>query len=233
MLVDAFAVLGLEYGPVDQAVLAGRMRELAKQHHPDKSPDNPTLFGELTGVAALLRDDDYVSTMAGAVEQAKIELARAGGAPAGGAGKRLRDRVREVLFEIDFARRPRPGADDAAAPDQQQPSPAKTTRNRHGEARRRRKRGLGGGGGDGGHFRRPADPTAPTEWLFVANTGPRLGVSAAELQHELGQRGTGVVEVVAPSPTAAFVYARFPSPQAAAVAKQRFDRRCGACLEGA
>eukprot|EP01051_Picozoa_sp_SAG22_P025265 SAG22_NODE_7402_length_743_cov_0.989130_1_plen_195_part_10 len=100
----------------------------------------------------------------------------------------------------------------------------------------RGKRGRRGGPqSGGGTFGRPEDPLQPTRHLYLANTGPRFGLAAADLQTELNRRfaaaagGDGsapaVLKVTVVQPKLPFVYASFATVALAVAAKKGLDRR--------
>ena len=100
---------------------------------------------------------------------------------------------------------------------------------------RRRAREQGKGKGT---FGRPADWTVPTRHLYVANTGPKFGVSAGDLMVHLnkllagtcgnlesGKNSCAVQRVTVVKPTLPFVYVTFHSIDLAVQARRSLDRR--------
>ena len=73
--------------------------------------------------------------------------------------------------------------------------------------------------GDLARFYRPVACDAPSPTLFVGNTGPALGISAAAIAAHFESFGQNHVDV--PDPAKSFVFVTFDSEQEAAAAKRQ------------
>lgn len=237
---DAFAMLNLDY-TFDHLESRARQAKLslARKLHPDslsfRSSTNPNLdsdrreicdtktFAEVTFAEAKLRDWEYLSKMEGIVVESKSELQRLESLStlsinAPDTSQSLRSRVFELLcahdcekvkqLSLDIEPRDQPGTMQVAKPSR--------TRRRAG----RKARKLG----PKGNYSKPRDPTKPTCHLFIANTGPRFGITVADIKNEISRMCCVVATIEAPGLNANHVYATLPTEVDALKVRETFDR---------
>ena len=248
-VVDVYAMLDLPY-TCNAPDARRRLRHLAKECHPDRNrnrnlnrsgagPDADLnaagRFARLSAAAAMFDDEGYVQVLQGAVTIAASELdglARAGNnrdspSPSPAA---LRARVAEVLYEIksrtEMLGREEPDPSTAAAASTGSTADGSGQRKRRSGHRKHRKKQAAAK--KAGYYSKPSDPSQATRHLFIANTGPRFGISAVDVQLALKVVVADVGNVVAPNPNASHVYASFGSAAAAAAARDYFGRAAGA-----
>ena len=216
---DAYACLGVDYDASDADIRRTFLR-LSRAVHPDRLAGADASEREIATAAfavvsaaadVLLGDDCARQRLDNVVATARVEIAAASRAAA--PATMLRERVTEILLELEWkeachAAQVRelerdPAADDIVV-EVYEPS---TTVGKRG---RRRARRVHSGSNSSGTFSRPKDSSKPTRHLFVANTGPKFGMSADALKLELNRR-LGLSSTRAPMPAVERVGSSNPS----------------------
>ena len=205
---DAYACLGVDYDASGADIRRTFLR-LSRAVHPDRLAGADASEREIATAAfavvsaaadVLLGDDCARQRLDHVVATARVEIAAASrrAAPV----TMLRERVTEILLELEWkeachAAQVRESARDPAADDivVEVHEPSTTV----GKRGRRRARRAHGGSDSSGTFSRPRDSSKPTRHLFVANTGPKFGMSADALKLELNRR-LGLSSTRAPMP---------------------------------
>ena len=249
---DPYAALGCDYDDSDAAIRRSFL-QLSRAVHPDRVS---AAADDAEGAAAALATSAFaaVSTAAGVllgsgearlkidrvVETARAEIAVAlsGGASSGTPVTTLRERVTEVLLELEWkeechAAQVRESERDVTADDIVVDVQESSTAD--GKRGRRRARRAGRGSDAEGTFSRPKDWSQPTRHLYLANTGPKFGLSAEDLKAELncrlgpscegGAAAPAVERVTVVKPQLPFVYVSFASAGDAERCRQALDRR--------
>lgn len=244
---DAYACLGVDYVASDADIRRTFLR-LSRAVHPDRLAGGvdaderehaTAVFATVSAAAdVLLGDDGARDRLDRVVATARAEVAACcDGALVGTPAITLRERVTEVLLELEWkeechAAQVRESERDAAADDiVVEVSEQSTTVGKRG---RRRARRAHSGSDSSGTFSRPKDHRKPTRHLYVANTGPKFGMSAdalkLELNRRLGPSSTcasmpAVERVTVVKPTLPFVYVSFAAAEDAARCRNALDRR--------
>eukprot|EP00873_Tetraselmis_striata_P000299 jgi/Tetstr1/420563/TSEL_011653.t1 len=243
--LDAYARLMLPYACAQYATKGGRhaaakaqFSRLALLLHPDRcgNPRAGDAFAAVTASWRTLCDQAASDELDAAVSTAADELrgwrrleqvgARSLSAAAGDLlasdeldQAALRERVAAVLTaseskRVRFSEQMGGAEAGRAAGDGERPLRRSAKRRaRKGAARRR------------GYFVKPADPTHPTRHLHVANTGPAFGISPAAIAAAMSCGGWEGAHVSVVGDDCPFVYVSFASPEQAAAARARLDRR--------
>jgi len=196
---DAYASLDVGYDASEADVRRAFISH-SRLAHPDKWQQQDgdaglqatatALFAAISGASeVLLGGGEQRARLDKAVAVARAELAAAAaaGRPTAEPLVGLRDRVTEVLLELEWkdechAAQLRESESDV---DEQ---PVVVPVQADGKRGRRRARRAAGRSGGQGTFSRPKDRDAATRHLYLANVGPRFGLSAEALKDELNRR---------------------------------------------
>ena len=195
---DAYASLDVGYDASEADVRRAFISH-SRLAHPDKWQQDgdaglqataTALFAAISGASeVLLGGGEQRARLDKAVAVARAELAAAAaaGRPTAEPLVGLRDRVTEVLLELEWkdechAAQLRESESDV---DEQ---PVVVPVQADGKRGRRRARRAAGRSGGQGTFSRPKDRDAATRHLYLANVGPRFGLSAEALKDELNRR---------------------------------------------
>ena len=180
------------------------MHRLSRVLHPDRSanPGAAAAFARVAESHAQLQEEEYRAEMALTVAQAEAELCEATVPARTGDTEemRLRERVTCILLELEYAAMRQDDELEADAPDT--PAAAATAGGGGGAKQKggRRRRARDEAKAQQGVFVRPDDWRTVTRHVFVANTGPKFGVSPEQLQEALSEFGS-VERVTVVKPT--------------------------------